>query len=101
MLIFQPRQGGATMALSIRNNEAERLLRQFAEAENKPITQALIVALKEVMVLRRNAETPRESARRIFAKRGITLPEEARPATPREVFLELDHDDFNHEPEGN
>jgi antitoxin VapB len=85
------------MVLSIRNTEADLLARQLADFEEKPITDAVIIALKEALQTRRKAETPRQTAERIARKHGIVLPQGCNPRTPRDAFQQLDHDELEFE----
>lgn len=79
------------MALSIRNKDADRLARRLAEIDNTSVTKAVVTALEETIKARLATETPRETARRILEKHGLTFPKN-RKSVPPEAFHDLDHD---------
>jgi antitoxin VapB len=79
------------MALSIRNQDADRLARRLAEIDNTSVTKAVVTALEETIKARIATETPRETARRILKKHGLSFPKDRKPAPP-EAFHDLDHD---------
>jgi len=74
------------MAFHVNNPEADALTRKFAELAGVGITEAIVIAMREAIERRRNAETPRETAARLRAKHGVTLGETARTPLPPEVF---------------
>lgn len=79
------------MVLNIRNDEADRLARQLAEIDRSNITDAVITALRETIRTRRQTESPRETARKILAKHGLSFKRGRKPIPP-EAFHDLDHD---------
>jgi antitoxin VapB len=79
------------MTLSIRNSEADALARRLAQIDQTSITDAVVVALKEAIDARIRRETPSETARRILAKRGLSLSQGRQPVGP-DAWHDLDHD---------
>jgi antitoxin VapB len=79
------------MTLNIRNEEADVLARELARIDGTTITDAVISALKETIDKRIRQETPRETARRILAKRGLSFKPDRRPL-PSDAYHDLDHD---------
>ncbi|WP_105383167.1 type II toxin-antitoxin system VapB family antitoxin [Neorhizobium alkalisoli] len=79
------------MTLNIRNEEADVLARELARIDGTTITDAVISALKETLSQRIRQETPRETARRILAKRGLSFKPDRRPL-PSDAYHDLDHD---------
>ncbi len=77
------------MALNVNNPEADALTRRFARLAGVSITDAIVIAMKEAIARRREAETPLETAARLRQKYGVTLTPEARRPLPREAFDEL------------
>ncbi|MGW9229462.1 type II toxin-antitoxin system VapB family antitoxin [Pseudorhizobium sp. NPDC055634] len=78
------------MTLNIRNKQADALARELAELDRTTITDAIVTALREAIAARLRNETPRDTARRILAKRGLAFRPGRRPADP-EAFHDLDH----------
>lgn len=74
------------MAINVNNAEADALTRKFATIAGASITDAIIIAMREAIERRRNGETPRETARRLRAKHGVTLGDEASKPLPRDAF---------------
>jgi antitoxin VapB len=79
------------MALSIRNPEANALAKRLAKLDDTTITEAVIGALKEAIAARTRRESASETARRLLARHGLSLPANRRPV-PLEAYHELDHD---------
>ena len=79
------------MTLNIRNPEADELARELARIDNTSITEAVIAALRETIRSRVDRETPRETARKILAKHGLSFPPDRKPV-PAEAYHDLDHD---------
>jgi antitoxin VapB len=79
------------MALSIRNQDADRLARRLAEIDNTSVTKAVVTALEEAIKARLANETPRETARRILGKHGLAFAKDRKPVPP-DAYAELDHD---------
>ncbi len=74
------------MPINVNNPEADALTRKFAAMAGVSITDAIVIAMKEAIERRRNAETPLETAARLRARHGVTLSDEARKPLPRDVF---------------
>jgi antitoxin VapB len=79
------------MVLNIRNEEADQLARQLAKIDRINITDAVIRALRETIEKRMNTEAPRETARKILERRGLSFQPNRKPVPP-EAYHELDHD---------
>ena len=79
------------MTLNIRNEEADSLARELARIDGLTITEAVITALKETLEARTRQETPRATAERILAKRGLAFKPDRKPV-PSEAYHDLDHD---------
>ncbi|WP_163267567.1 type II toxin-antitoxin system VapB family antitoxin [Chelativorans alearense] len=79
------------MTLNIRNEEADELARRLARIDRTSITNAVVSALRETLDSRMRKETPRETARRILARRGLSFQPNRKPVPP-EAFHDLDHD---------
>mgnify|MGYP001472206643 CR=1 FL=1 len=79
------------MTLSIRNPEADALARRLAQLDCTSKTDAVISALKQAINARTSKETPRETARRILARRGLSFAAKRRPV-PAGAYHDLDHD---------
>ncbi|GAA5544290.1 MULTISPECIES: type II toxin-antitoxin system VapB family antitoxin [Hyphomicrobiales] len=79
------------MVLNIRNEDADKLARQLAKIDKSSITDAVITALRETIAKRMHTETPRETARKILAKRGLSFQPNRKPVPP-EAYHDLDHD---------
>lgn len=77
------------MAINVNNQEADALTRKFAKMTGLSITDAIVIAMKEAIERRRNAETPLETARRLREKHGIALSNTAHEPLPREAFDEM------------
>ena len=78
------------MTLNIRNEEADMLARELARIDGSTITDAVIAALKETIESRTRQETPRQTAQRILAKRGLSFETDRKPIPPN-AYHELDH----------
>lgn len=74
------------MALNVNNLEADALTRRFAEMVGVGITDAIVIAMKEAIARRRDAETPLETAARLRRKYGVSLRPAAQQPLPREAF---------------
>lgn len=79
------------MTLNIRNQEADRLARELARLDGTNITEAVIVALRETIRNRIESETPRETARKILERRGLSFQPNRKPV-PADAYHDLDHD---------
>ncbi|TDK39449.1 hypothetical protein E2F50_04875 [Rhizobium deserti] len=79
------------MTLNIRNEEADLLARELARIDGISITDAVISALKETIGKRIEQETPRDTAKRILARRGLAFNQD-REAVDGEAYHDLDHD---------
>lgn len=79
------------MTLNIRNPEADHLARELARIDDSSITDAVIVALRETIRSRLKKETPRETARRLLAKHGLSFQPGRKPV-PQSVYHDMDHD---------
>ncbi len=77
------------MAINVNNALADVLTRKFAQIAGVGITDAIVIAMKEALARRREAESPLETAARLRALHGITLSDEARKTLPREVYDEM------------
>ena len=77
------------MPINVNNREADALTREFARTAGVGITQAIVIAMKEALARRREAETPLASAALLRARFGITLNGEARKTLPREAYHEM------------
>jgi antitoxin VapB len=78
---------------NISNPEADALTGKFPEIEGGHFTDAIVVAVLDVIERRRQTETSIETARRLREKYGITLSEEAKRLLPKSVFDEMSNDD--------
>ena len=79
------------MTLSIRNPEADALAKRLAKLDDTTVTEAVIAALREAIAARVKREAPRETARKILARRGLSFSKDRRPVPP-EAYHDLDHD---------
>lgn len=77
------------MPINVNNPEADALTRKFADMEGVGITDAIVIAMREAIERRNQAETPLETAARLRQKHGIKLTEKARKPLPREAYDEL------------
>lgn len=77
------------MPINVNNAEADALTRKFAQIAGVTITEAIVIAMKEAISRRRNAETPQQTAARLREKYGVTLDAQAKTPLPREVFNQL------------
>lgn len=84
------------MTLNIRNEEADTLARELARIDGTSITEAVISALKETIDNRIRQETPRETAQRILARRGLVFKPDRKPAEPG-AYHDLDHNLGEHD----
>ncbi|MER9489867.1 type II toxin-antitoxin system VapB family antitoxin [Mesorhizobium sp. M0563] len=73
------------------NPEADTLARELARIDGTSITDAVIVALRETIRNRMNKESPRETAKKILVKHGLSFQPGRKPVPP-EAYHELDHD---------
>jgi antitoxin VapB len=80
--------------LNVNNPEADALTRKFARMAGVGITDAIVIAMKEAIARRREAESPLETAARIRAKYGIVLTDQVRTPLPKRVFDEMWDDDM-------
>lgn len=74
------------MAINVNNREADALTRKFAHMAGVSISEAIVIAMKEAIAKRSNAETPRQTAMRLREKHGIALNNQAQKPLPREAF---------------
>lgn len=74
------------MALSIINEQADKLTREFAAMQKVSLSEAIIIAMSEAIERRLHTETPLETAAKIRAKYNITLTDQARQPLPKEVY---------------
>jgi antitoxin VapB len=81
------------MPINVNNPEADALTRKFASMAGLGITDAIVVAMKEAIARRRDAETPQETAERIRRKYGVSLDAKTRETLPRHVFDDMWGDD--------
>jgi antitoxin VapB len=79
------------MTLSIRNPEADILAKRLARLNDTTVTEAIILALKEAIASRVAREDPRDTARRILKRHGLSFAKDRRPVPP-EAYHDLDHD---------
>jgi antitoxin VapB len=77
------------MAINVNNPEADALTRKFAQMAGVGITDAIVIAMKEAIERRRNAETPLQTAARLREKHGVALDATARKLLPREAYDEM------------
>jgi antitoxin VapB len=77
------------MPINVTNPEADALTREFAELAGVGITDAIVIAMKEAIARRRNAETPRQTAARLREKHGVAISEQTKEPLPREAFDEM------------
>ena len=80
---------GYIMPINVNNPEADTLTRKFAAIAGVGITDAIVIAMKEAIARRREAESPLETAARLRARYGITLSDESRKTLPREAYDEM------------
>jgi antitoxin VapB len=74
------------MPINVNNAEADALTRKFARIAGVGITDAIIIAMKEAIERRRNAETPLQTAARLREKHAIALTPSARKPLPRAAW---------------
>lgn len=74
------------MAINVNNPEADALTRKFAHMAGVSISEAIVIAMKEAIAKRGNAETPLQTAARLREKHGITLDNQAKKPLLPEVF---------------
>lgn len=77
------------MPINVNNPEADALTRKFAKLAGVNITDAIVIAMKEAIERRRNAETPLQTAAKLREKHGVALSDEAKKPLPREAFDEM------------
>ena len=83
------------MAINVNNPQADLLTREFAQVAGVGITDAIVIAMKEALARRREAETPLETAARLRAQYGIVLTDQMREPLPKRVYDEMWGDDFS------
>lgn len=86
------------MAINVNNVEADVLTRKFAQVAGVGITDAIVIAMKEALARRREAETPLETAARLRAQYGIVLTDKMRQPLPKTVYDEMWGDDIGDVP---
>lgn len=74
------------MPINVNNPEADALTRRFARMAGVGITDAIVIAMKEAIARRSEAETPRQTAARLRQERGIRLRQDAKRPLPRAAF---------------
>ena len=77
------------MPINVNNPEADALTRRFARMAGIGITDAIVLAMREAIARRSNAETPLQIAERLRRKHGIGLGTEAKRPLPREAFDDM------------
>lgn len=77
------------MSINVNNPEADALTRRFAQMAGVGITEAIVIAMKEAIARRRDAETPLETAARLRRKHGVVLTPARKKPLPREAFDSL------------
>lgn len=77
------------MPINVTNPEADALTRKFAGMEGVGISDAIVIAMKEAIAKRRQAESPLETAARLREKHGVRLSERAREPLPKAAFDEM------------
>ncbi|MEZ5784576.1 MAG: type II toxin-antitoxin system VapB family antitoxin [Rhizobiaceae bacterium] len=77
------------MPINVNNPEADALTRKFAKLAGVNITDAIVIAMKEAIERRRNADTPLQTAAKLREKHGVALSDEAKKPLPREAFDEM------------
>lgn len=77
------------MPINVNNREADMLTRKFAQLAGVSITDAIVIAMKEAIERRRNAETPSQTAARLRQKYGVKLSAVAKKPLSREAFDEM------------
>ena len=77
------------MPINVNNPEADALTRKFARLAGVNITDAIVIAMKEAIERRRNAETPLQTAAKLRETHGIALSDEAKKPLPREAFDDM------------
>jgi antitoxin VapB len=76
------------MPINVTNEQADNLTRKFARLENVSITDAIVIAMREAIERRLNAETPLQTAARLRAKHGVNLTADNKKPL-REAFDEM------------
>jgi antitoxin VapB len=74
------------MAINVNNPEADALTRQFAQMAGVGITDAIVLAMREAIERRSQAETPLETAARLRARYQVVPGEQTTQPLPRQVF---------------
>ncbi len=77
------------MPINVTNETADELTRKFARLANVSLTDAIVIAMREAIERRQNAETPIETAARLRAKHNINITNETRKPLPKAVFDEM------------
>jgi antitoxin VapB len=77
------------MPINVTNEQANQLTRKFAKIANVSITDAIVIAMREAIERRLNAETPMETAARLRAKYNVNVTDEARKPLPKTAFDEM------------
>lgn len=80
---------GGVVPINVNNPEADALTRRFAQMAGVSITDAIVIAMKEAIARRREAETPRQTTARLRAKHGVVLRDAGRQPLAREAFDEM------------
>ncbi len=69
--------------------EAEALTRKFASTAGLGLDEAIILAMREAITRRGNAESPRQTVERLREMHGIAMSDTARTPLSREAFDEM------------
>ncbi len=77
------------MPINVNNPDADALTRKFASMAGVSITEAIVIAMKEAIERRRNAETPLQTARRLREKHGVVVSDDVRKPLPRAAFDDM------------
>jgi antitoxin VapB len=77
------------MTINVTNQQADELTRKFARIADVSITDAIVIAMREAIERRLDAETPAQTAARLRAKHHVVLSEAARKPLPRQAFDEM------------
>jgi antitoxin VapB len=77
------------MPINITNETADELTRKFARLAKVSLTDAIVIAMREAIERRQNAETPMETAAKLRAKHSINITDEVRKPLPKAVFDEM------------
>jgi antitoxin VapB len=77
------------MPINVTNETADTLVRKFAKIAGVSLTDAIVIACREAIERRQNAETPMETAAKLRSKHNITVSEAARKPLPKEAFDQM------------